>query len=75
MARVCSRFSAPAQWFTTVIDIGGRASLRPRTKSLACWPPFPDDDPSLHFNPAQVTAVSLEIGGGAQRFSGENHSP
>ena len=28
---------------------------------------FPDDDPSLHFNPAQVTAVSLEIGGGAQR--------
>ncbi len=29
--------------------------------------PFPDDDPSLHFNPAQVTAVSLEIGGGAQR--------
>src|SRR5713226_8290299 len=29
--------------------------------------PFPDDDPSLHFNPAQVTAVSLEIGGGTQR--------
>ena len=29
--------------------------------------PFPDDNPSLHFNPAQVTAVSLEIGGGAQR--------
>jgi hypothetical protein len=28
---------------------------------------FPDDDPWLHFNPAQVTAVSLEIGGGAQR--------
>lgn len=28
---------------------------------------FPDDDPSLRFNPAQVTAVSLEIGGGAQR--------
>src|SRR5260370_32690844 len=28
---------------------------------------FPDDDPSLHFAPAQVTAVSLEIGGGAQR--------
>src|SRR6266478_2724598 len=28
---------------------------------------FPDDDPSLHFDPAQVTAVSLEIGGGAQR--------
>jgi hypothetical protein len=28
---------------------------------------FPDDDPSLHFNPAQVTAVSLEIGGGTQR--------
>src|SRR5260370_740039 len=29
--------------------------------------PFPDDNLSLHFNPAQVTAVSLEIGGGAQR--------
>ena len=29
--------------------------------------PFPDDDPSLPFNPAQVTAVSLETGGGAQR--------
>ena len=29
--------------------------------------PFPDDDPSLHFNPAQVIAISLEIGGGAQR--------
>jgi hypothetical protein len=28
---------------------------------------FPDDDPALPFNPAQVTAVSLEIGGGAQR--------
>src|SRR5713226_683156 len=28
---------------------------------------FPDDDPSLHFNPAQVIALSLEIGGGAQR--------
>ena len=29
--------------------------------------PFPDDDPSLNFNPAQVIAISLEIGGGAQR--------
>ncbi len=29
--------------------------------------PFPDDDPSRPFNPAQVTAVSLEIGGGTQR--------
>jgi hypothetical protein len=28
---------------------------------------FPDDDPGLQFNPAQVTAVSLEIGGGTQR--------
>jgi hypothetical protein len=28
---------------------------------------FPDDDPSRLFNPSQVTAVSLEIGGGAQR--------
>ncbi len=28
---------------------------------------FPDDDPLRLFNPAQVTAVSLEIGGGAQR--------
>ncbi len=28
---------------------------------------FPDDDPSLHFDPAHATAVSLEIGGGAQR--------
>ncbi len=28
---------------------------------------FPDDDPSRLFNPAQVTAVSLEIGGGTQR--------
>ncbi len=28
---------------------------------------FPDDDPLRLFNPAQVTAVTLEIGGGAQR--------
>ncbi len=28
---------------------------------------FPDDDPSRPFDPAQVTAVSLEIGGGPQR--------
>jgi len=28
---------------------------------------FPDDDPALLFNPAQVSAVSLEIGGGTQR--------
>jgi hypothetical protein len=28
---------------------------------------FPDDDPALPFNPARVTAVSLEIGGGTQR--------
>jgi hypothetical protein len=28
---------------------------------------FPDNDPSRLFNPAQVAAVSLEIGGGAQR--------
>ena len=28
---------------------------------------FPDDDPARAFNPAQVTAVSLEIGGGTQR--------
>jgi hypothetical protein len=28
---------------------------------------FPDDDPSRLFNPAQVNAVSLEIGGGTQR--------
>jgi hypothetical protein len=28
---------------------------------------FPDDDPARLFNPAQVTAVTLEIGGGAQR--------
>jgi len=28
---------------------------------------FPDDDPSRPFNPPQVTAVSLEIGGGTQR--------
>ncbi len=28
---------------------------------------FPDDDPARLFNPAQVTAVSLEIGGGTQR--------
>ncbi len=28
---------------------------------------FPDDDPLRLFNPAQVTAVSLEIGGGTQR--------
>ena len=28
---------------------------------------FPDDDPSRPFDPAQVTAVSLEIGGGTQR--------
>ena len=28
---------------------------------------FPDDDPARVFNPAEVTAVSLEIGGGAQR--------
>ena len=29
--------------------------------------PFPDDDPSRPFDPAQATAVLLEIGGGAQR--------
>jgi hypothetical protein len=28
---------------------------------------FPDDDPGLSFNPARVTAVSLEVGGGTQR--------
>jgi hypothetical protein len=28
---------------------------------------FPDDDPARLFNPAQVNAVSLEIGGGTQR--------
>src|SRR5207249_11924699 len=28
---------------------------------------FPDDDPARPFNSAQVTSVSLEIGGGAQR--------
>lgn len=28
---------------------------------------FPDDDPTRLFNPAKVTAVSLEIGGGTQR--------
>ena len=28
---------------------------------------FPDDDPARLFNPAQVAAISLEIGGGAQR--------
>jgi hypothetical protein len=28
---------------------------------------FPDDDPTLVFNSSQVTSVSLEIGGGAQR--------
>ena len=28
---------------------------------------FPDDDPACLFNPSQVIAVSLEIGGGAQR--------
>jgi hypothetical protein len=28
---------------------------------------FPDDDPARLFDPSQVTSVSLEIGGGAQR--------
>lgn len=28
---------------------------------------FPDDDPARLFSPSQVTAVALEIGGGAQR--------
>jgi len=28
---------------------------------------FPDDDPARVFNPAEVAAVSLEIGGGTQR--------
>ena len=28
---------------------------------------FPDDDPSRLFNPAEITAISLEIGGGTQR--------
>jgi hypothetical protein len=28
---------------------------------------FPDDDPALLFNPAHVTAISVEIGGGTQR--------
>lgn len=30
--------------------------------------PFPDDEPSRVFNAGAVTAVSLEIGGGTQRF-------
>jgi hypothetical protein len=34
---------------------------------LAVLATFPDDDPSRLFNPFHVTAVSLEIGGGAQR--------
>jgi hypothetical protein len=34
---------------------------------LAVLATFPDDDPSRLFNPSHVTAVSLEIGGGAQR--------
>ncbi len=29
--------------------------------------PFPDDDPTRLFDPSQVTAVSLEFGGGTQR--------
>src|SRR4029077_14404662 len=29
--------------------------------------PFPDDDPARRFVPAEVAAVSLEIGGGTQR--------
>jgi hypothetical protein len=29
---------------------------------------FPDEDPALLFEPAHVTAVSLEIGGGTQRY-------
>jgi hypothetical protein len=33
--------------------------------------PFPDDDPSRPFEPALATAVSLEIGGGAQRSLNE----
>jgi len=62
-------FSAPAQWFTQRLSIlVGGLSLQPRTKSLACWPLFPDDNPSLHFKPSPgYPAVSLEIGGGAQR--------
>jgi len=28
---------------------------------------FPDDDPARVFNPAEITSVSLEIGGGTQR--------
>jgi len=28
---------------------------------------FPDDDPARLFNPAQVTSITLEIGGGTQR--------
>ena len=28
---------------------------------------FPDDDPTLLFNPAQIKVLSLEIGGGTQR--------
>ena len=28
---------------------------------------FPDDDPSRLFNPAEITAITLEIGGGTQR--------
>jgi hypothetical protein len=29
--------------------------------------PFPDDDPSIPFDPSRATAALLEIGGGAQR--------
>ena len=43
----------------------GFASIESEVAALLAS--FPDDDPSRLFNPADVAAVSLEIGGGTQR--------
>jgi len=55
------------QWFTNVIDIGGTGFASTENEVAGLLAPFPDDNPSLHFQPGPGYRVSLEIGGGAQR--------
>jgi hypothetical protein len=55
----------------TVVYNGYRYAWEPLTAELpeitTLLAPFPDDDPSRPFNPAQASAVLLESGGGTQR--------
>jgi hypothetical protein len=55
----------------TIVYNGYRYSWEPLTADIpevdALLAPFPDDDPSRPFHPAQAAAVLLESGGGTQR--------